>query len=40
MLVEGDAVHVDLELQATERTLPHTRKDGTPYPPPPSYDGD
>jgi plastocyanin len=31
---ERDAVSVDLELEVTERTLPHTRKDGSPYPRP------
>jgi plastocyanin len=34
VLVEGEPVQVDLELRATERIAPHTRKDGTPYPRP------
>lgn len=39
-LAPGAELDVDLELAQTQTTPPHTRKDGTPYPPPPSYDGD
>jgi len=39
-LAPGAKVSLELELQQTQTTPPHTRKDGTPYPPPPSYDGD
>ena len=31
---------VELQLAQTQTVPPHMRKDGTPYPPPPSYDGD
>jgi plastocyanin len=37
-LAPGAELAVDLELAQTQTTPPHTRKDGTPYPPPPSYD--
>jgi len=33
-LVAGGASEVELELVASERTAPHTRKDGSPYPRP------
>jgi plastocyanin len=33
-------LEVALELELTQTTPPHTRKDGTAYPPPPDYDGD
>lgn len=38
-LAPGAELAVDLTLELTQKTPPHTRKDGTPYPPPPSYDG-
>jgi plastocyanin len=37
-LEPGAEVTVELELAQTQTTSPHTRKDGTPYPPPPRYD--
>ncbi|MEX2207267.1 MAG: hypothetical protein WEF50_13645 [Myxococcota bacterium] len=39
-LAPGAELEVALELELTQTTPPHTRKDGTPYPPPPDYDGD
>ena len=39
-LAPGAELDVSLELSLTQATPPHTRKDGTPYPPPPTYDGD
>jgi plastocyanin len=37
-LAAGAEATVALELAQTQTTAPHTRKDGTPYPPPPRYD--
>jgi len=39
-LAPGAELDVALELSLTQTTSPHLRKDGTPYPPPPTYDGD
>ena len=39
-LAPGAEAEIDLELAQTQTTPPHARKDGTPYPPPPKYDGD
>ncbi len=39
-LAPGAELDVALELELTQGTAPHARKDGTPYPRPPSYDGD
>jgi len=38
-LPAGGALAVELELSATQTIPPHLRKDGTPYPPPPDYNG-
>jgi plastocyanin len=32
-------IALELTLEQTQAVPPHLRKDGTPYPPPPSYDG-
>jgi plastocyanin len=37
-LAPGAELAVDLTLELVQKTPPHTRKDGTPYPPPPRYD--
>lgn len=39
-LAPGAEATVELELQQTQTTPSHPRKDGTPYPPPPTYDVD
>ena len=39
-LAPGAALDVALQLELLQKTPPHTRKDGTEYPPPPTYDGD
>jgi plastocyanin len=39
-LAPGAEATVALELAQTQVIPPHPRKDGTPYPPPPSYNGD
>jgi plastocyanin len=38
-LAPGAEVTEELELEQTQAIAPHLRKDGTPYPPPPSYEG-
>jgi hypothetical protein len=38
-LAAGSEVTEELVLEQTQTTPPHLRKDGTPYPPPPSYEG-
>jgi plastocyanin len=38
-LAPGADVELELEIAQTQTIPPHLRKDGTPYPPPPSYDG-
>jgi plastocyanin len=40
VLAPGADLVVDFELAQTQVVPPHTRKDGTPYPPPPKYTGD
>jgi hypothetical protein len=37
-LAPGAVESVELVLEPTQGIPPHTRKDGTPYPPPPNYD--
>jgi len=39
-LVPDAELSVELELEQTQTTPAHTRKDGTPYPPPPPYSSD
>jgi len=39
VLAPGSDENVELTLELTQKTPPHARKDGTPYPPPPTYDG-
>ena len=39
-LAPGAEVAVEFVLEQTQTIPPHLRKDGTPYPPPPSYDSD
>jgi len=37
-LIAGAELSVELTLEQARTPAPHTRKDGTPYPPPPRYD--